>query len=87
MQYHSILKLGIDTDFSKYEMKNSREIMSVISYYRNDWDVLKKIVFSYSNGIYFTDDMMQKYHTIKIWEDSEFENMVKTLLLTNHAFK
>jgi oligoribonuclease NrnB/cAMP/cGMP phosphodiesterase (DHH superfamily) len=81
-----ISDIGVDTDFSKYELSNSRKIMSLISYYRKDWDYLRKIVENYASGEFFDNNMEKDYQDVKKWEDSEFRHMKKGILEATYTF-
>ncbi len=81
-----ISDIGADTDFSKYELPYSKEIMSVISFYRSEWDQLEEIIKNYSKGLFFTEDLLEKYKSIITWEDAEFDELIDSLLSTKHTF-
>jgi oligoribonuclease NrnB/cAMP/cGMP phosphodiesterase (DHH superfamily) len=82
----NIAKLGFNTDHEKCTMPDSKEIMTVISYYRKDGNKLNEIVEKYSNAVNFDEQLKKIYIPIKIWEDAEFDKIKSTLLLTKHRF-
>ncbi len=74
-----ISNLGFDTDFNKFRMENSREIMSIISHYRKDFKKLNEIVKEYAKGTYFDSRLDKVFQQVEKWEDSQFTIMKKTL--------
>jgi oligoribonuclease NrnB/cAMP/cGMP phosphodiesterase (DHH superfamily) len=75
----NISKLGYDTDFSKYSVPNSKAIMSVISYFRKDFNKLSNIVKNYASGINFDESLKKEYELIANWENAQVEEMLNAL--------
>ena len=71
--------LGADTDFEKYEMRTSKEIMSLISYYRKNPCMLHKIIENYSLGINLDSYLKQEYNTINKWETEAAKRMLDSI--------
>lgn len=71
--------LGADTDFGRYKMPTSKEIMSIISYHRKSPHILSKIIKNYSQGINLDADLKKEYQIIEKWENGEAKKMVDSL--------
>ena len=71
--------LGADTDFGTYKMPTSKEIMSIISYYRKTPHILAKIIKNYSQGINLDSELKAEYLTINKWETVEAKKMLGSL--------
>lgn len=74
-----ISNLGADTDFNKFEMKDSREIMSVISHYRKNFGKLNEIVKQYARGTNFDSNLELVFQQVEKWENLQVAEMKKTL--------
>jgi len=75
----SIANLGVDTDYGKYSISNSQEIMSLISYFRKNYEELNRIVRKYAEGTFFDEDLNKKYESIEQWENKQVESLLQSL--------